>query len=267
MSRKVITLLTDFGVQDYFVASMKGVILTINPEAVIVDITHDIPPQDVFKAALTLWACYKYFPPGAIHIVVVDPGVGTERKPLIIQTRNYFFVGPDNGVLSVAAEDDGVVRVFEIDVSKLRGRERVSYTFHGRDIFAPAAAYLSLGVPPEEIGKPIDNYVRLRLEKPKRISDRTFECQIVYIDRFGNVYTSVREEHLRELGQISKVKVELPDGRMVEMPFCKSYGYVQPGREVALINSEGFLELAVNFGNFSEKYGVKVLDKVIIHLE
>ncbi len=265
--RRVITLLTDFGLQDYFVASMKGVILSVNPEAVIVDITHDIPPQDIHRAALTLWSCYKYFPPGTVHVVVVDPGVGTERKPIIVQTRSYYFVGPDNGVLSIAAEDDGVIGIFEIDVEKIRGQRRISHTFHGRDIFAPVAAYLSLGVPPSELGKPLGSYVRLNLERPRRISDRAFECQVVYIDRFGNVYTSIREEHLCELGTITKVKVELPSGKIVEMPFCKSYGYVEPGREVALINSEGFLELAVNFGNFSQKYSVKVLDKLRIYLE
>ena len=140
----VIALLTDFGTKDYFVAAMKGVILSINPNAVVVDITHEVPPQDVWTGAFVLKSVYKWFPRGTIFVAVVDPGVGTERAPLLLQTRNYFFVGPDNGVLSLAAQEDGVVAAYRIEARL----PRVSRTFHGRDVFAPAAAYLSLGISP-----------------------------------------------------------------------------------------------------------------------
>ncbi len=262
--RKVITLLTDFGYQDYFVASMKGVILSIVPDVQIVDITHDIPPQDIKRAALVLWACYKYFPRGTIHVVVVDPGVGTERKPLLVVSRNYYFVGPDNGVLIPAAKDDGIVKVLEIDVDKV-ARGRVSHTFHGRDIFAPAAALLALGLAPDDIGKPCETYTQLTIEKPRRVSENTFEAQVVYIDRFGNVYTSVRETDLPH--KPSRVTVKLPDGREVTMPFVKAYGEVPPGSELALINSEGFLELSINYDSFCRKYGLKPLDRLVIRIE
>ncbi len=267
MCRRVITLLTDFGTQDYFVASMKGVILSINPEANIVDITHDVPPQDVHRAALILWACYKYFPQGTIHVVVVDPGVGTERRPILVKTRNYYFIGPDNGVLSLAAEEDGVVEILDLAKMCRAARRRVSHTFHGRDIFAPAAAYLSLGVSPQELGEPVRDYVRLSVEPPRRIGERELECRVIYIDRFGNVYTNIREDLLRDLKNVSRIAVTLPDGRVIKMPLCKAYGYVAPGEDVAVINSEGFLELAVNFGRFSDKYGVRPLDKLRISLE
>ncbi len=262
--RKVITLLTDFGQQDYFVASMKGVILSIIPDVHIVDITHEVPPQDVKRAALVLWACYKYFPKGTIHVVVVDPGVGTERKPLLIVTKNYYFIGPDNGVLVPAAEDDGIVKVLEIDVSKV-ARGRVSRTFHGRDIFAPAAALLALGLAPEDIGKPCDSYVKLSIERPRKLNENTFEAQVVYIDRFGNVYTSIRETDLPT--RPSRITVKLPDGREITVPFVRAYGDVPPGSELSLINSEGFLELSINYDSFCRKYGLKPLDKLIIRIE
>ncbi len=262
---RVITLLTDFGTKDYFVPSMKGVILSICSNVHIVDITHDVPPQNVKRGAVILWACYKYFPKDTIHVVVVDPGVGTERKPIIVRSRNYYFIGPDNGVLIPAAEDDGIVKVYEIVVEKV-ARGRVSRTFHGRDIFAPAAALLAAGIDVEEIGRPLEKYDRsIVIEKARRISDNVFEAQVIYIDRFGNVYTSVREEDLR--GRPKNIIVRLGSGREVRLPFVDAYGMVPVGHDLALINSEGFLELSTNHGDFSTKYGIKELDKLIITVE
>ncbi len=262
--KKIITLLTDFGYSDYFVPSMKGVILSICPDATIVDITHEVPPQDVKRGAMILWACYKYFPKGTIHVAVVDPGVGTERKPIIVKSRNYYFVGPDNGILIPAAYDDGIEAVYEIDIYKV-SRGKISKTFHGRDIFAPTAAMLACGVDVEDIGYRVDRYVVLKIEKPRKISDRVFEVQAVYIDRFGNVYTSLRESDIVE--KPSKIGVTLPDGKYIEVPFVDAYGRVEIGRELALINSEGFLELSINHGSFSHKYNIKELDKLIIELK
>ncbi|NPA70426.1 MAG: SAM-dependent chlorinase/fluorinase [Crenarchaeota archaeon] len=262
---RVITLLTDFGTRDYFVPSMKGVILSICNNVHIIDITHEVPPQDVKRGAVILWACYKYFPKDTIHVVVVDPGVGTERKPIIVKSRNYYFIGPDNGVLIPAAEDDGIVKVYEIVVEKVAKR-RISKTFHGRDIFAPAAALLASGVDVEEIGRPLDSYDKsIVIERARKISDNTFEAQVVYIDRFGNVYTSIREEDLKEKPKY--IIVRLMSGAELKIPFVDAYGRVPVGHDLALINSEGFLELSTNHGDFSNKYGVKELDKLIITVE
>jgi len=163
--RQVITLLTDFGTRDYFVASMKGVILSINPDAVVIDITHDVPSFNVLKAAFILWATYRYYPRGTVHVVVVDPGVGTSRRALAIRSRNYYFIGPDNGVLTMAAEDDGVVEVREISNRSVMLGE-VSSTFHGRDIFAPAAAHIGL-TRFEDYGPVVRDYVKLTMPEPR----------------------------------------------------------------------------------------------------
>ncbi len=262
---RVITILTDFGTVDYFVPSMKGVILRICPDVHIVDITHDIPPQNTKRGALVLWACYKYFPKDTIHIVVIDPGVGTERKPIIVRSRNYYFIGPDNGVLIPAAEDDGIEGVYEIDVSKV-GQGKISRTFHGRDIFAPAAALLAKGVNIDDIAHPIEKYDRsIVIERARKIDDNTFQAQIIYIDRFGNTYTNVRESDLEKRPRF--IYVKLPSGAELKLPFVEAYGMVPKGHDLALINSEGFLELSTNHGNFSEKHNVKELDELIIMVE
>lgn len=263
----VITLLTDFGYDSYFVPSMKGVILSINPRAVIVDITHEIPPQNIAKAAFTLWASYKYFPRGTVHVVVVDPGVGTSRRPIAIKTRNYFFVGPDNGVLMMAAEDDGIVEVRVIENTKYM-RPVVSYTFHGRDVFAPVAAHLSLGVDFSTVGSPVSDAVRLSLTRPV-VSKGFARASIIYIDHFGNAYTSVRSEDIKALGidYGSELQVEFPRINLtLRVKFLRTYGYANLGEALALINSEGFLELAIRNGNFSGKFGVGEGDEVVIRV-
>jgi S-adenosylmethionine hydrolase len=162
----LITLLTDFGTSDYYVGAMKGVILGICPDARIVDITHEIPPQDIQTAAFTLLAAYKSFPKGTIHVAVVDPGVGSDRKPILIQSRDYFFIAPDNGLLSFIAENEKETQVFHLTNEKYFNSP-VSATFHGRDVFAPVAAQLACGVNPEELGKAINDFVRLQPLKPE----------------------------------------------------------------------------------------------------
>src|SRR5262245_49020722 len=159
-TNSIITLTTDFGAQDYFVAAMKGVILSINPSVAIVDITHDIPPQDIQAAAFNLLACYKDFPAGAIHVAVVDPGVGSDRKPLLIECAGQFLVGPDNGIFGWICEREGKFKAWQL-TRKSFFRQPVSSTFHGRDVFAPVSAALSLGVACFEVGKPLAGIVRL----------------------------------------------------------------------------------------------------------
>jgi Uncharacterized conserved protein len=255
----VIAILTDFGTRDYFVAAMKGVILSINPQARIIDITHEIPPQDVLTGAFVLKAVYKWFPRGTVFLAVVDPGVGTERAPLILRTKRYFFVGPDNGLLAPAAEEDGVEEAYHIAVRL----PEVSTTFHGRDVFAPAAAYLSLGVEPRLLGRRTPRWKRLELPKA-RIDGGVVYAHVVYIDRFGNVYTSAGEE-VNEVASHGEVMcVETPRG-VVKAKYVETYGRASPGEAVLLINSEGYLELAVSMGNAATTYGLKVGDELKIY--
>ncbi len=242
-----IALLTDFGTRDYFVAVMRGVIMSINPRAVVVDITHEIPPQDVNTAALLLEIVHKWFPPGTIFVAVVDPGVGTERAPLLIKTRRYFFVGPDNGLLSPAAEKDGVEAAYHITYRL----PNLSKTFHGRDVFAPTAALLSLGVPPWALGSPTDRWIRLQIPTPE-VGD-VVVTQVIYVDRFGNVYTSVRQP-IAEVG--SELCVETPSG-LVKAKYVNTYGEAPPGETVILINSEGYLEIAISMGNAAATHRLK----------
>lgn len=246
-----IALLTDFGTRDYFVAAMKGVILSINPKAVIIDITHEIPPQDVWTSAFVLKSAYKWLPSGTIFLAVVDPGVGTERLPLIIKTRRYYFVGPDNGLLSLAAEEDGVEAVYKIE-AKL---PRISTTFHGRDVFAPAAAYLSLGIEPRLLGVPVKSWIKLEFPAP-RVEDNVIHARAIYVDRFGNVYTSAREEAF-QIAQYGDTLCFEAEGRIIKAKFVETYGRARAGETVALINSEGYLELAVAMGNAASTYGLK----------
>ena len=214
----VITLTTDFGLSDAYVASMKGVILSINPEARIVDISHQIPPQDIAQAAFVLASAHKFFPKGTIHIVVVDPGVGTKRRIVILKTPSACFVAPDNGVLSYVLEpyqakfpEKAKMRkihlppeVAAINVSQTQFfRKPVSATFHGRDIFAPVAAYLSLEKPASDFGKPLSQLSILAMEQAHRGEDGSVIGKVTHIDSFGNVITNIREDDLPAKRRIS----------------------------------------------------------------
>ena len=191
----IITLLTDFGSQDYFVGAMKGTILSINPDACIVDITHEIPPQDIQAAAFNLLAAYKNFPRGTIHVGVVDPGVGSARRGIIIECAGQFFVGPDNGLFSWICERDGNFRAVQLTNDKFF-RQPVSRTFHGRDVFAPVAAALSNGAALEEFGPVIDDLVQLESLEPRIVDGGEIEATIIHIDRFGNCITNLTSDHL-----------------------------------------------------------------------
>lgn len=244
--------MTDFGMRDYFVASMKGVILSINPLATIVDISHEVPPQDIWTGAFILKSAYKWFPRGTIFVAVVDPGVGTERAPLLLETNRYFFVGPDNGLLSLAAEEDGVKAAYKIEVRL----PATSTTFHGRDVFAPAAAYLSLGVPPHILGSPLSSWKRL--EAPRAaVKDGALYATAIYSDRFGNVYTSAGASEILQLAAYGDWLCVEAGERSFRARLVETYGRAQPGDLVAVINSEGYLEIAVVMGNAREALGLK----------
>jgi len=241
----VITLLTDFGTADYFVGAVKGAILSVNANAVIVDVTHDIAPQDIEAAAFTLLAYYKTFPAGTIHVAVVDPGVGSTRRPIIVEAGEQFFVGPDNGIFSYVYDREVSHRTFHITAQKYF-RHPVSSTFHGRDVFAPVAAALSTGVQAEAFGPVIENEVRLEdLLAPERI---------IHVDRFGNCVTNITRDVFNGM-----LVVEGKEIREIR----EFYGAGGQDEIFGIWGSAGFLEISVNGGSAAEKLRVKRGDEVV----
>jgi S-adenosyl-L-methionine hydrolase (adenosine-forming) len=236
----IITLLTDFGAQDYFVGAMKGIILSINPEANIVDISHDIPPQDIEAAAFNLLGCYQTFPAGTVHVAVVDPGVGSDRKPIVIKCAQQYFVGPDNGLFSWICDREQDWQAFQLTKSEFF-RQPVSHTFHGRDIFAPIAAVLCKGIPISELGEAVEDIVRLEPLEPKRIDDGTIEGRVIHIDRFGNCITNLRPADLSANGDATwKLTIR---GREISS-FLKFFAEEQEIDIFCIVGSAGFLEIA-----------------------
>ncbi|MCL4490050.1 MAG: SAM-dependent chlorinase/fluorinase [Chloroflexi bacterium] len=263
---RVITFTTDFGLQDGYVGTMKGVALSINPQAILVDITHAIAPQNIQLGALLFAASFQYFPPDAVHVVVVDPGVGGTRRAIAAQVGETQFVAPDNGVLTLALEQmtaarpDVDTRVVHMNRSEY-WLPQVSRTFHGRDIFAPVAAHLSLGVPLDALGDPIDDWVHLALAQPERRPDGTISARVIHIDRFGNVVINLAEVQLRK-ADWSKLVITI--GGETIKGLENSYGDVQTGHLVALIGSAGFLEVALRDGNAAQVLGAQIGQEVLL---
>lgn len=258
---RIITLTTDFGLRDGFVGTMKGVILSINPNVTIVDITHDIAPQNIEQGAFLLAASAKYFPGNAIHVVVVDPGVGSARRPIAIQVGETIFVAPDNGVLSYALADSrSGIRAVHLTKPDY-WLPRISHTFHGRDIFAPVAAHLSLGVPIEALGDPIDAWVRLAPALPTRRADGAMVGRVVHVDRFGNIVTNIAEDMLRAMDR-GRIAVKIA-GRTVH-GVKQSYSDGAAGQVIALVGSSWSLEIAKREGNAAQDLGVRIGDEVIV---
>ena len=259
----VISLLTDFGLQDPYVGIMKGVILSIHPEAKIVDISHQIQPQDVAQAALILQSAYRFFPDGTIHICVVDPGVGSGRSIVAVQTDRFRFLSPDNGLLGPLLSRErceSVVRVSNPDYTL----KTISRTFHGRDIFAPAGAHLARGVAIENLGPPINpkDLLRLSLPEPVYTSDGTLTGTILTIDHFGNLISNITLEDIDKLigSQTDKLIVSL--GRHAIHGLSASYSNVATHHPLAIIGSHGYLEIAVNSGNARQFFQVNHGDPV-----
>ena len=252
----MITLTSDFGLKDPYVAEMKGVILTVNPSANIIDITHGVEKFNIRMGAFMLASAAPYFPKGTVHLAVVDPGVGTERRGILVQTKQGFFVGPDNGVLMLAAQNQGIEHTYELTNPKFM-MPKVSSTFHGRDIFAPAAAHLDLGVEPSEFGPEINNAVTPDFTSVKR-GNGSFIGEVLYVDSFGNIITNINQ---KGMAQVNLVNVKLQN-LSLNLTFGKIYAQAKPNEPIALIGSHGFLEIALNQGSAAEKYGVKAGDKV-----
>ena len=259
----LIVLLTDFGYKDPYVGVMKGVIKSINPYAEIIDLTHGITRQDIYEAAITLLVSARYFPRKTIFTCVVDPGVGSERKALIIQTNNYYLVGPDNGCLTLLAEHDGVRAVYDVSDTPY-SLPRKSYTFHGRDLFAPVSAYLSLGYDPALLGKRIsyEDVVKINLPKPI-VGRKRIQATIIYVDTFGNLMTNAEEELVEKAGFTLGETLVVKTGKSRELcRFVKSFSQVPEGELACYINSWGYFEVAVNKGDASQRLGVNKGDLV-----
>ena len=246
----IITLLTDFGLDDAFVGIMKGVILGIDPQARLVDLTHAVPPQQVLPAALVLRSAVPYFPEGTIHVAVVDPGVGSARRALLIETARALLIGPDNGVLSLAAPAMGRRATRVIDNADLF-RHPVSQTFHGRDIFAPVAAHLARGVAPQAVGPVVDAITELTLPAPRRSGSR-LHGEVVYVDRFGNLVTNLDADSVAGF-PVSTLSVSIA-GIPVAGPVA-AYAAVPEGTLLAIVGSWGVVEIAVRNGNAAQQLG------------
>jgi S-adenosylmethionine hydrolase len=246
----MITLTTDFGLKDPYVAELKGAVLTINPKATIVDVSHGVNKFDVRMGAFILASAAPYFPDGTIHVAVVDPGVGTERRAILAQTKHGFFVGPDNGVLMLAAQAEGIEHIYQLTNPKFM-LPQVSTTFHGRDIFAPAAAYLDQGVEAKEFGSEITDAVAPKFVAVEHRGD-VLVGEVLHVDGFGNVITNISRE---EASGFKEAHINLHHVSL-RLPLAATYGQTKSQEPTALIGSHGFLELAVNLGSFADKYRV-----------
>lgn len=241
----VIALLTDFG--DYYPGVMKGVIRKVS-SAEIVDITHSVKPQNVVEGAFLLYSAYKFFPEGSVFVAIVDPGVGGERKPIAIKTKNYWFVCPDNGIAFPSAFEDGIEGTFIIknEISEISGK--LSSTFHGRDVFAPAGALIKEGM--MDYFEPFEGEIVKMKLFDATISESSIDARVVHIDRFGNVVTNLKKEQIEEAG-VSKVVFE-----NLEIPVVDKYEDVELGEPLALIGSFETLELSIREGSFADKFKV-----------
>jgi S-adenosyl-L-methionine hydrolase (adenosine-forming) len=257
-SPRIITLLTDFGQRDHFVAVMKGTVLTINPDVSFVDITHEIAPQDVAGGAFTLGQAYSSFPPGTIHVAVVDPGVGTARRALVASARAQFFVVPDNGLLTYVLNSEEAIAVHEI-TSDHYLRKPVSTTFHGRDVFAPVAAWISRDIPLQQFGPPLHEPVRLKVPQLTRVRDSLIQAAVLATDRFGNLITNLKPEDLPAYGTTGR-KWKILAGKREITTFRRTFGEVGEGDagEVFVVpGSTGYLEIAVRNGSAAAELGLK----------
>ena len=246
----LITLTTDFGLRDPFVGIMKGVMLAINPQAELVDLSHQIPSFDVWEGALVLAQSYRHFPAGTIHLAVVDPGVGSARRPILLSTKEAHFVGPDNGLFSLLYDREPSVAVRHLTAEHYF-RQPVSHTFHGRDVFAPVAAWLSTGVPPETFGHLIKDYVRLPDAQPERAPAGHVRGAVLRIDKFGNVITNLRPEHF-PAGAGFRLVINNRDVTRLATDYAEG----RPGEIFAIVGSAGFVEIASHQASAAEVLGV-----------
>jgi S-adenosylmethionine hydrolase len=244
----LITLTTDFGLADHFVGTMKGVILSLSPNVQIVDISHQVNSHDVFDGAFTLAQAYHYFPSGSIHVAVVDPGVGTSRRPIIARSGGHTFVAPDNGLLSLIYEAEEDVEVREVTASHYF-LNPISHTFHGRDVFSPVAAWLSKGVEAGKFGDPITDFVRFSFPKPQLAGDKRYQGVVLKVDKFGNLITNFSARQFPALFAETPPAFTIKAGPHEVTRLAMSYADGRPGELLAIAGSSGFVEIFTNRGS------------------
>jgi S-adenosyl-L-methionine hydrolase (adenosine-forming) len=254
MPNGLITLTTDFGVSDHFVGTMKGVILGIAPKARIVDITHEVPPYSVSAGALEIAQAWKYFPKGTIHVVVIDPGVGTDRRPLLAEAGGHYFIAPDNGVLSMIFEANSGKNSHKVRVISNANLmlKTISRTFHGRDVFAPAAAHLAAGKKPALFGKLIQDYARGSVDAPSKVAKHRWTGTVLKIDRFGNLITNFHVDHFSD---IKTRPFEMRVGKAKIHRLALNYAETDLGELFVIVGSSGYLEIGANQLSAAQKLG------------
>jgi S-adenosylmethionine hydrolase len=252
--RPIITLTTDFGLNDHFIGTMKGVILAIEPEAQIIDICHAVQAFDVLDGALSISQAYNYFPSGTVHVVIVDPGVGTARRPLLVTSERHHFIAPDNGVLSLIYQ-----REQRLSARHVTGEhyflQPVSNTFHARDIFAPIAAYLAKGVDPAKFGEEVQDFVRFSAPKPKPVNETTLRGVVLKVDRFGNLITNITPQDAPMLFVENPGAFKIVIGQREIREVKDAYALGAPGEVFGILGSMGYLEIAANRGAAAQILG------------
>jgi S-adenosyl-L-methionine hydrolase (adenosine-forming) len=252
LTRPIITLTTDYGTSDHLVGVMKGVILGINPDVNVIDITHRVLAHDILDGALTIGQAFKYFPAKTIHVVVVDPGVGTSRRPILVAADQQYFIAPDNGILSCIYDQAESLYAWHI-ISEHYFRQPISHTFHGRDIFAPCAAWLSKSWQTSAFGEPISDFVRFGIPKPK-VSGSTIKGTVLRADNFGNLMTNLTAVDIPALsGADGKVTISVGSGKTSKI--VQTFADGSAGEVVGLIGSSGYLEISVNKGSAARTLG------------
>jgi S-adenosylmethionine hydrolase len=249
---RVVTFTTDFGLADPFVGIMHGVVLNIEPNTHVVDISHAVQSFNVLDGALTIAQAYRYFPPRAVHVVVVDPGVGSERRPIIAETERYLFVAPDNGVLSLVESREPSFTVRHITAEKFF-LQPVSQTFHGRDVFSAVAGWLSKGVSPEEFGPEINDYKRLSLPVVENVAANSLRGAVVKVDKFGNLLTNIGPEEAPALFGMNPPKLRLLIAGQMLTRLARSYAEEKTGEVFAIVGSSGYLEIAAKQSSAADR--------------
>jgi S-adenosyl-L-methionine hydrolase (adenosine-forming) len=263
LARPIITLTTDYGTNDHLVGVMKGVILSINPEVHIVDITHGVLAHDILDGALTIGQAFKYFPPKTVHVVVVDPGVGTERRPILVASDTHYFVAPDNGVLSSVYDQTEALYVWNI-ISEHYFRQPISNTFHGRDVFAPVAAWMTKSWQSSAFGEPITDFTRFAIPKPKPAGN-ALKGIVMRVDQFGNLITNFKVEDVPALAS-AEAKVSIKAGNTVVTKMVPTFAKAPAGEAVGIIGSSGYLEISVNKASAARTLGVTRGAEIIVEV-
>jgi S-adenosylmethionine hydrolase len=264
--RPIITLTTDFGLSDHFVGTVKGVILAIVPEVEIVDISHSVQAFDVLDGALTIAQSYSYFPTGTVHLVVVDPGVGTARRPILVTSDRHHFVAPDNGVLSLVYGREERLHIRHVTAEHYY-LQPVSNTFHARDIFAPVTAWLAKGVDPEKFGDEISDYVRFNAPKPKPVDGNTLRGVVLKVDRFGNLITNITPQDAPMLFASEPGAFKILVGKHEITEIHSNYSEGAPGEVFGILGSMGYLEIAADRGSAAKIIGSGKGSEVLISLQ